>query len=569
MPVINNASHYPTQERRPTALSVSGPDPSTLEEMSSDGSNGDADNNKTIRLHIVSSSHALYLQLKVDPSLTILNLKNKLSSRLLLQGNCSIDFQEYSLYHKDEELNDSSQSLEDCHIGNDDAIVLGKRRVATDDVAEPEPREVQDVVSHNNLSNIESKLEEILSAVHAFQDANVAKQPIEAQANTAATANEAPMSKQNSPLSKLGELMEMGESENDASIDAAESSSSSSESSKDLLASIAESDAVAENTSSGDTSSNVDDVVQFIDLGDRFGLNLDTDTTAVHEIEDRPPSEIEVTTSDDASSHGYLPNKSKVSKEVVVENNDDTLDSSGLNYSMSEYSSPHSVAAVEDDKEDHPTEEYTPTPSKGILDRSIPLDEGVGVPSVQDMDIMPPTVPYPPSSKSKASWQHGYGQQFHFSELESLEGGEEDDNGSLFDGGLNPNDTIDYPHEEEDDDDDYNNIPPATNLRISSAKQHHATMDSTGGASDLQSIEISFSEFVPNAEEEEKKQDHAIVGEKKKFGCFSFLLKKRGDKKLSTKKPTQSDATRMMLPKKLKWNKSKKYVREGIYIYEA
>ena len=525
-----DTSQFPSQERRPTTA------PSHLEEMSSTESSTNASASASptneICLHIVSSSHGLYIQMKVCDDLTILNLKNKLASRLLLIGT-QIDFEQLSLYHKEHELNDSSVSLNQCHIGNDAALVLTPRRQPVPPSSEEKEEQVVEVVT----SKVESKLDEILRAVRALstkdmsvplQDDNDNKQQL------------SPPSKLSSPLSKLNmqELVETEQSDCAESGSASKNAQSSSYSGEETM----------------DPSDGVKDKQGKVDV------QLKVDTSEVYDNDGKvspfnPPSEIEVT-SEDTSEEDYLPHK-KMMKDSVGEYNGacDTLASSSLQrenslgYSVSESqldytnsvkSSPNNSTSHEIEAIEEVTEEHTPTPSTGFLDRNIPREEAKGIQKVDMSDseirAMWKSQAVQPSSETKSDYSSFHGeaqQQFRFSDFESEEKDEEAD--ESVEGRFNADETIEYPDEEFNADD----IP---NLQISSAKG--ATMES---ASDMQSIEISFSEFVPNVEEKEEEDDGGNVKSGgSKMGCFSFLKKNKTHTR-STKK--------MRLPR---WNKSKK-----------
>jgi hypothetical protein len=74
-----------------------------------------------IKLHIVSPSHGLYIQLIVDETCTIRNLQNKIMVRCFL-GEGEV-FEQWSLYYKDQELQ-STLTLKEYQINNDSALVI-------------------------------------------------------------------------------------------------------------------------------------------------------------------------------------------------------------------------------------------------------------------------------------------------------------------------------------------------------------------------------------------------------------------------------------------------------------
>ena len=107
--------------------------------------------NGTIRLHIVSSTDAIVLQMNVEGSTTIQKLKNQILSRLLIDSN--VDFETHSLYHRDRELKDTPRSLDQYHVANNDALVFmprPKRNASSDSSA-------------LSKTVIESKLDELTS----------------------------------------------------------------------------------------------------------------------------------------------------------------------------------------------------------------------------------------------------------------------------------------------------------------------------------------------------------------------------------------------------------------------
>eukprot|EP00985_Skeletonema_marinoi_P028233 scaffold24369_cov216-Skeletonema_marinoi.AAC.5 len=109
-------SMFPSQERRVNSSSS---------EFSGDDDDDDdddvSDDATEIKLHIVSSSHGLHIPLIVDETCTIQTLQNK-----ILGGKaegCSIDFEQWSLYYKDQEVQ-STGTLKEYQIINDSALVI-------------------------------------------------------------------------------------------------------------------------------------------------------------------------------------------------------------------------------------------------------------------------------------------------------------------------------------------------------------------------------------------------------------------------------------------------------------
>ena len=173
-----DSSFYPTQEQRPNKAYA------TLEDISS--TNSSTTSNSSVTLHIIKASHAIYLQMKVDPCITIQNLTNKIASRLLLSGSYSDDFESCSLFFKDKQLINMSRSISDYQVVNNSALVLMPRRSSTSTLLdEKEKKTAQEDLPPSETSNVEkdiptplqtsnrnveSKLEEILSAIHALQE---------------------------------------------------------------------------------------------------------------------------------------------------------------------------------------------------------------------------------------------------------------------------------------------------------------------------------------------------------------------------------------------------------------
>ena len=173
-----DSSFYPTQEQRPKTASAA------LDDISSTDSS--TTSNSSVTLHIIKASHAIYLQMKVDPCITIQNLTNKIASRLLLSGSYSDDFEYCSLFFKDKQLSNMSRSISEYQMVNNSALVLMPRRSSTSTLLdEKEEETVQDDIPPSETSNVEkdvslplqtsnvnveSKLEEILSAIHALQE---------------------------------------------------------------------------------------------------------------------------------------------------------------------------------------------------------------------------------------------------------------------------------------------------------------------------------------------------------------------------------------------------------------
>lgn len=161
---ICSYSQWPSHERTPIASP-------TLDAESEDTSSNVTNTlkNDSFHLHIISSTNALYLRMNVEDSITVQNLKNKLISRLLpMEDACKTNFDSHALFYKDNELKDSSRTLNDYRVGDGAAIVYMRRQQAFD------------VASFSVSNEIESKLEklttiaatsyeELLLATRAFQ----------------------------------------------------------------------------------------------------------------------------------------------------------------------------------------------------------------------------------------------------------------------------------------------------------------------------------------------------------------------------------------------------------------
>ena len=253
------------------------------------------------------------------------------------------------------------------------------------------------------------------------------------------------------------------------------------------------------------------------------------DTTGeVQDNEESPfnlPTSIKVTSSHDSSPEvDYLPPQKKEAKSTSTKEENDASASTCLHYSVSgsnldnaddKSNNTNSSAQTNSSNDEYESteeveERRTPTPSTGYLDRSIPLEES--------------------TTESEQTWGPE-AQQFRFSDFDSSEMKDDD---SVDDDDVN--ETIDYSNE------DGEAGIPDTNLKITPGQP--AAVDTS-----MQSIEISFSEFVPNDEvhTEEKKEDDDGLNEKKKlFGCFDMFRGKKQTKK-------------RMMPK---WNRSKRIVKE-------
>ena len=508
-----DSSFYPTQEQRPNEASA------TLEDISSTNS---STSNPSLTLHIIKASHAIYLQMKVDPSITIQNLTNKIASRLLLSGNYSDDFESCSLFFKDNELSNLSTSISDYQVTNNSALVLMPSSTSTvhekeeeetvqEDVPPSETSTVEKDISlplQTSNIDVESKLEEILSAIHALQEVSDCRE----KGDTAAQKEKSTTDTQ--ALNTDSTIADAADDEEDDSDETRYSSDDDN----------IQDESQPKDESSEDTKNASDytdkNVANKVEKGIKVPL-LKVDTTGeVHDNKDsfNLPTSIVVTSSQDSSPKvDYLPQKKEAKSTSTKEENDasastcysisdsnlDNVDDESTKNSIETNNSPHDGYESTEDA----VEERTPTPSTGYLDRSIPLEES--------------------ATKSEQTWGPE-AQQFRFSDFDSSEMKDDDSVDE------DVNETIDYSNEDGDG-------IPDTNLKITSGQP--AVVDTS-----MQSIEISFSEFVPNDEvhTEENEDDNVLNGKNKLFGCFGLFRSKKQTKK-------------RMLPK---WNRSKRIVKE-------
>ena len=124
--------------------------------------------NGTIRLHIVSSTDAILLQMNVEGSTTIQKLQNQILSRLLIDSN--VDFEMHSLYHRDRELKDTPRSLDQYHVANNDALVFmprPKRNASSDSSALSKTTVIE--LKLDELTSIASKSREEIKRVIQIQ----------------------------------------------------------------------------------------------------------------------------------------------------------------------------------------------------------------------------------------------------------------------------------------------------------------------------------------------------------------------------------------------------------------
>ncbi|KAL9185546.1 hypothetical protein ACHAXT_003323 [Thalassiosira profunda] len=350
---------YPVQERRSTAK-----DPAGLDEISSESSES-ASKDSTIRIHIVSSTTAHYLQLDVSPGLTVHNLKNKVVARLLSTGTC-IDFEKNALFHRGQALTDPCKSLKDCGVATEAALVILPRPVEKETTRSIESKlealTSAATKSHNELtqatrtllSTQESSKAALVEAIQAQTTSleSTLREEVQRRANDAALGlslqqQRAPrQSDVQSPLSKLniGELVETDGGEPEDDSDAQDPSV------EEALPNEAEK--AADNQGTLDKPLNAKPT----------GVALKVDTTAevfAREVSPFiPPGEIQVHSNVTEDS----PQETVSSKDATKESGA-TSESSTLTYSASSTQPALSTR--------------TPTPTKGYLDRKVPPQEGV------------------------------------------------------------------------------------------------------------------------------------------------------------------------------------------------
>jgi hypothetical protein len=156
-------SIFPSQERRVDSTSTTHSAVATQ-----------ISNPNEIKLHIVSLSHGLYIPLKVDAAQTIRNLQNKVLSKCFLDGRCSIDFEEWSLHYKDQELQ-SMGTLKEYKIVSESALVILPTSTS---------KQTSKDASTSTRSTIESKLDNIKSKLDQIA------YTLECQAATQESSNE-------------------------------------------------------------------------------------------------------------------------------------------------------------------------------------------------------------------------------------------------------------------------------------------------------------------------------------------------------------------------------------------
>lgn len=111
----------------------------------------------TIRLHIVSYTNGIHLEMNVHGSISIQQLKSDAVSLLLLYGQINHDdLAMHSLYYKGNELNDELRNLDSYEAPNNAALVIMP------------PRPVE--IAERSLTGIESKFEELTAIAQKSQD---------------------------------------------------------------------------------------------------------------------------------------------------------------------------------------------------------------------------------------------------------------------------------------------------------------------------------------------------------------------------------------------------------------
>jgi len=112
----------------------------------------------TIRLHIVSYTNGIHLEMNVHGSISIQQLKSDAVSLLLLYGQINHDdLAKQSLYYKGNELNDELRNLDSYEVPNNAALVIM-----------PPPRPVE--IAERSFTGIESKFEELTAIARKSQD---------------------------------------------------------------------------------------------------------------------------------------------------------------------------------------------------------------------------------------------------------------------------------------------------------------------------------------------------------------------------------------------------------------
>jgi len=445
--------------------------------------------------------------MKVDPSITIQNLTNKIASRLLLSGSYSDDFESCSLFFKDEELINMSRSISDYQVVNESALILMPSSSTSTLLDEKEEETVQDDIPTSETSNVEkdislplqtsnvnveSKLEEILSAIHALR----VKEDNAAQKEKSTTDTQA------------------------LHIDSTVAAAADDE--EDETRYSSDDDNIQDEFQQKDEESSVSSAEDIKDASDYTNDNnvgkeikiplLKVDTTGeVHDNEESLfNNPIEVTSSQDSSSEvDYLPQKKEAKSASAKEENDASASTC--------YSSSGSNI---DDVDDESTKNSIETNNSS----------NVGYESTKEVEEHHTPTPLDESTTESEQTWGPEAQQFRFSDFDSSEMKDDDSVDE------DVNETIDYSNE------DGEAGITDTNLKITSGQP--AAVDTS-----MQSIEISFSEFVPNdvhTEEKKKDEDHGLIGKKKLFGCFDLFRGKKQTKK-------------RVLPK---WKRSKRIVKE-------
>jgi hypothetical protein len=112
----------------------------------------------TIRLHIVSYTHGIHLEMNVNGSISIQQLKSDAFSLLVLYGHINHDdLAKHSLYYKGNELNDELRNLDSYEVFNNAALVIM-----------PPLRPLE--IAERGLTGIESKFEELTAIARKSQD---------------------------------------------------------------------------------------------------------------------------------------------------------------------------------------------------------------------------------------------------------------------------------------------------------------------------------------------------------------------------------------------------------------
>lgn len=160
-------SHFPSQQQRRIEVDLNNHDvddeASSSESFSSKSSKPAATSNDTIQIHVVSSVHGKYLMLDVSDSITIRNLKELIFGQLDSSDGTSelFSFDAYAISHKGIALKDQSQTLVDAGVVDSSALILAPVQHR----ASPSGNDGSSV-----SSNVASKLQELIALSTTTQE---------------------------------------------------------------------------------------------------------------------------------------------------------------------------------------------------------------------------------------------------------------------------------------------------------------------------------------------------------------------------------------------------------------